>query len=115
MFLYQDSAVENLLHSASPGSKSCLLFGYDFLSLGLQAVEDDAKQDFTGVADETDGSMVLTLPQVTLLWQWYDKGLSPFSRPLFLLPDLLAEGRKCVDDFLPSTFQQLSRYVVHAW
>ena len=58
MPLYDDSNIEDLFYCASGWSKTCLFFYQQFLSLGLESVENDSEHDLTGMAD---GAVVLTL------------------------------------------------------
>ena len=49
--LYDDSAIEDLFYCAPAWSKICLFFCQQFLSLGLESLEDDSEHDLTGMAD----------------------------------------------------------------
>ena len=51
MLLYDDSTIEDLFYCASTWSKTCLFFSQQFLSLGLESVEDNFEQDLAGMAD----------------------------------------------------------------
>ena len=39
-----------------------------FVSLGLELVEDNSKHDLAGMADQANGTIVLTLLEVAFLW-----------------------------------------------
>ena len=64
MLIYDDSTVEDLLHCAPTWSKICLFFCQQFLSLGLESVEEKSEHDRAGMAD---GTIVLTLLEVAFL------------------------------------------------
>ena len=68
MFFNADPAVETVFHCAPTCSEACLFFGYYFLSLGFQSVEDDTEHDLAGVADQAYCSIVLALSKISLLW-----------------------------------------------
>ena len=72
MFFHQELAVEDLFHSAPARTETCLFLGEEFFCFGLQSIQEDAQQDFTWVADETDRAVILAFSQVPFLWQWYD-------------------------------------------
>ena len=55
----QDSEVEDLFCSASPGSEPSLFFSNDLFSLGCEPVQDDSQHDFTWMTDEANGSVIL--------------------------------------------------------
>ena len=59
-------------------------------SLGLESVEDNSELDLAGMADQADGTIVLTLLSVAFLWYRYDERLYPLVRPFLRLPGLLA-------------------------
>ena len=66
VLLFGDLAMEDLFYYA--WSKTCLFFCQQFLSLGLESVEDSAEHDLAGMADKADGTIVLTLLEVAFLW-----------------------------------------------
>ena len=45
-----DSTIEDLFYRAPAWSKTCLLFCQQFLSLGLESVEDNSEHDLAGMA-----------------------------------------------------------------
>ena len=51
-----------------PGLKPAWVFCQQFLSLGLESVEDDSEHDLAGMANKADGTIVLTLLEVAFLW-----------------------------------------------
>ena len=48
---YNDSTVEDLFFCAVVWSKTCSFFCQEFLSLGLELVEDNSEHDLAGMAD----------------------------------------------------------------
>ena len=68
VLLFGDSTTEDLFYSAPAWSKTRLFFFQQFLSLGFQSVENNSEQDLCGMADQTDGTIVLTLLEVAFLW-----------------------------------------------
>ena len=68
MFLYDDLTGEDLFYCAPALFTTCLFFCQQFLSLGLESVEDNLEHDHTGMADQADGTIVLTLGEVAFLW-----------------------------------------------
>ena len=67
MFLYDDSTIEGPLYYALVLSKSCLFFCRQFLSFGLESVEDYWEHDLAGMANYTGVTIVLTLLEVAYL------------------------------------------------
>ena len=55
----QDSEVEDLLCSVSPGSEPSLFFSNNLFSLGFELVQDDCQHDVTWMTDEANGSVIL--------------------------------------------------------
>ena len=55
------STIEDLFCCAPSWCKTCLLFCLQFLSLGLESVEDNSEGDLAGMAEKADGTIVLTL------------------------------------------------------
>ena len=51
VLLYDNSTIEGLFYSAPAWSKLCLFVCQQFLSLGLESVEDNLEHDLAGVAD----------------------------------------------------------------
>ena len=51
-----------------PALKPLLFFCQQFFSLGLESVEDNSEHDLAGMADQADGTIVLTLLEVAFLW-----------------------------------------------
>ena len=113
VFLSQHSAIEDLFHSASPSSKSCLFFCEQLFCDWFQAVENDPQQYLAGMADEADCSVVLTESEVAFLGERNDKRLCPLFGPLFFLLYLLAKFCQDLGQFFTSIFQQFSRDVVY--
>ena len=74
VFLYGDSAIEDLFYSAPAWSQTCLFFCQMFLSLGLESGEDDSGHGLARMADWADDKIVLTLLEVAFLL------LGPFLR-----------------------------------
>ena len=68
MLLYDDLTIEDLFYYAPAWSKTCLFFCQQFLSLGLELVEDNLEHDLAGMADKADGRLELTLLEVAFLW-----------------------------------------------
>ena len=68
MPLYDDSITEDLFYCAPVWSKTCLFFCQEFLSLGLESVEDNSEHDLAGITDLADGTIVLTLLEAVFLW-----------------------------------------------
>ena len=66
-FLTQNSDVKDLFFGASSTTSASLVFGYDFLCLWFQSVQDDFQHHFAHMADEAYGSVVLTELQVSIL------------------------------------------------
>ena len=48
---YDDSTIEDLFYCAPAWSETCLFLLQQFLSLGLESVEDNLAHDQAGVAD----------------------------------------------------------------
>ena len=59
---------EDLFYCAPVWSKTCLFFCQQFLSLGLESVEDNSGHDLAGMAEKPDGTIVMTLLEVAFLW-----------------------------------------------
>ena len=57
--------IEDLFYCAPAWSKTCLVFCQQFLSLGLESVEDKLEHDLAGMIDST---LVLTLLEMAFLW-----------------------------------------------
>ena len=55
----QDSYIEDLFCSASPGFEPSLFYSYKFFSCGFEPVQDDFQHDFTWITDEANGSVIL--------------------------------------------------------
>ena len=51
VLLCDDSTIEDLFYCAPAWSKTCLVFCQQFLSLGLESVEDNSEHDLAGMAD----------------------------------------------------------------
>ena len=51
MFLYDDLTGEDLFYCAPAWSKTCLVFCQQFVSLGLESVEDNSEHDLVWMAD----------------------------------------------------------------
>ena len=68
MLLFDNSAIEDLFYCAPAWSKTCLVLCQQFLSLGLESVEDNLEHDLAGMADKADGTIFLTLLEVAFLW-----------------------------------------------
>ena len=51
MLLYDELATENLFCCAPAWSKTCSFFHQQFLSTGLESVEDNSEHDLAGMAD----------------------------------------------------------------
>ena len=51
VLLYDDSSMEDLFYRASAWSKTNLFFCQQFLSLGLELVEDNSEHGLAGMAD----------------------------------------------------------------
>ena len=51
MLSYDDSTIEDLFYSAPARSKTCLFFCQQFLSLGLESVDDTSELDLTRMVD----------------------------------------------------------------
>ena len=68
VLLYDDSTTEDLFYCALAWSKTCLFFCQQFLSLGLESVEDNSQHDRAEIADKADGTVVPTLLEVAFLW-----------------------------------------------
>ena len=50
MLLYDDSTIEDLFYCASTWSKTCLFFSQQFLSFGLESVEDNFEHNLAEMA-----------------------------------------------------------------
>ena len=77
VLLYDDLSAEGLFYFAPSWSKTCLFFCQQFLSFGLESVEVNSEHDHAEMADQANGTIVLTLLEVTFLWQKYDKRVCP--------------------------------------
>ena len=64
MLLYDDSTIEVPIYCAPAWYQACLFYYQQFLRLGLESVE----HDLAGMADQADGTIVLTLLEVAFLW-----------------------------------------------
>ena len=73
VLLYEETAVEDLLDSASLCSKARLLFCQQFFRLRLQSLQYDLEQDLAGVAYQAYGAVVLAFPGVAFLGKGYDQ------------------------------------------
>ena len=51
VLLNNDSTIEDLFYCVPAWSKTCLFFCQQFLSLGLESVEDKSEHELVGVAD----------------------------------------------------------------
>ena len=51
MLLYDDSTTEDLFYCTPVLYKTCLFFYQQFLSLGLESLEDNSEHDLAGMAD----------------------------------------------------------------
>ena len=67
MFPYDDSTIKGLFYCATARSKPCLFFCRQFLSFGLESVEDYWEHDLAGMANYTGVTIVLTLLEVAYL------------------------------------------------
>ena len=74
-----DSEVGDPLCGVHSGSESSLFFINSLFSLWFEPVHDDFQHDFTGMADETDGSAVLTELQLALFRECNNQRLSPWG------------------------------------
>ena len=54
----QNSEVEDLFCSASPGSEPSLFFSNNLFSLGFEPVQDDFQYDFTWMTDKANGFVI---------------------------------------------------------
>ena len=68
VLLYDDLTTEDLFYCALAWSKTCLFFCQLFLSLGPESVEDNSEHDLAGMADQADGTRILSLLEVAFLW-----------------------------------------------
>ena len=68
MLLYEDSTAEDLFYGAPAGSKFCLFFCQHFLRRSHESNEDNSKHNLAGMADQADGTIAVTLLDVTFLW-----------------------------------------------
>ena len=66
MFLYDDLTIKDLFYCAPAWSKTCLFFRQQ--SLGLESVKHNLEHDLAGMADQADGTIVLTLLEIAFLW-----------------------------------------------
>ena len=57
--------IEDLFYCAPAWSPTCLFLCQQFLSLGLESVEDSLKHGIAGLAD---GTIDLTLLEVAFIW-----------------------------------------------
>ena len=60
VLLAQYPKVEDLLCCAASLSEACLFLSDDLFRLRLQSVQQDFQHNFARVADEADGTIVLT-------------------------------------------------------
>ena len=72
VLFYDDSTIEDLFLCAPAQSKTCLFFCQQFLSLGLELAEDNLEHEPATVADQADGTIVLTLLEV----DFFGKGMT---------------------------------------
>ena len=68
MLLSDDSTIEDLFFCAPAWSKTCLFFCQHFLRRSHESNEDNSKHNLAGMADQADGTIVVTLLDVTFLW-----------------------------------------------
>ena len=71
--------------------------------------------DLAGMADEADGTTVLTSRKVVFLWKRCDERLFLLLRSFLPLPYLLACRRQVCSCCLASFAKQLRGNVVHSW
>ena len=68
MFLYDDLTGEDLFYCAPAWSKPCSFFCQQFLSPGLESVNNNSQHNLAGMADSADGRIVLILLDIPSLW-----------------------------------------------
>ena len=68
VFLCDDSTIEDMSYCAPARSKTCLFFCQQFPSLGLELIEDNLERDLVEMADKADGTIVMTLLELSLSW-----------------------------------------------
>ena len=68
LLLFDDSNIEDLFYCVPAWPKTCLFFCQLFLSLGPESVEDNSEHDLAGMADQADGTRILSLLEVAFLW-----------------------------------------------
>ena len=113
VFITQNTDVEDLFCGTSP-TKTSLLFGYDLLCLWCKSIQNDFQHLFARMADEADGSVVLTQLQISFLGECDDELLSPRCWPFSNPPDLIADVGEHVGHCLPSMLYQFCWDVVYS-
>ena len=68
MLLCDDSTIGDLFYCAPAWSKHCLFFFQQFLSLGLESIEDNSECFLAEMTDYAYGTIALTLLEVAFLW-----------------------------------------------
>ena len=67
VLLYVDLTTEDLFYCTPTWSETCMFFCQQFLSFVRESAEGNSEHDLAGLADQADGTIVLTLLEVAFL------------------------------------------------